>query len=65
LVIFSFQTNGVKITAEGEMTTSQLKYAVGIFSDRQNLQEACQELRQHDFSLKNVAAISAREGAIK
>jgi predicted PurR-regulated permease PerM len=47
------------------MTTSQLKYAVGILSDRQKFQEACQELRQHNFSLKNVAAISAREGAIK
>ncbi|MGF1589399.1 MAG: hypothetical protein ACFCU7_09165 [Pleurocapsa sp.] len=47
------------------MTSSQLKYGVGILPDRQKLQQACQELRQYNFSFKNVAAISATDGAIK
>jgi hypothetical protein len=47
------------------MTTSQLKYGVGIFPNRQQLTKACQELRQHNFYLKNVAAIPATEGAMK
>jgi hypothetical protein len=47
------------------MTISELKYGVGILPDRQQLTKACQELRQHNFSLQNVAAIPATEGAIK
>jgi hypothetical protein len=47
------------------MTTSEIKYGVGILPDRQQLTQACQELRQHNFSLKNVAAIPATEGAMK
>jgi hypothetical protein len=47
------------------MTTSELKYGVGILSDRQQLTQACQELRQHNFSLKNIAAIPATKGAMK
>lgn len=47
------------------MTSSQLKYGIGIFPDRQQLQMACRELRRHNFSQKNIAAISASEGAIK
>lgn len=47
------------------MTTSEIKYGVGILPDRQQLSQACQELRHHNFSLKNVAAIPATEGAMK
>ncbi|WP_036483181.1 hypothetical protein [Myxosarcina sp. GI1] len=47
------------------MTNSQLKQGVGIFSDRQQLIKACQELRQHEFLPKNVAALPATEGAMK
>jgi Mg/Co/Ni transporter MgtE len=36
-----------------------------LFSDRQQLTQACRALRQHNFSLKNVAAIPATERAIK
>jgi hypothetical protein len=47
------------------MTTSEIKYGVGILRERQQLTQACQELRRHNFSLKNVAAIPATEGAMK
>lgn len=47
------------------MTISEIKYGIGILSDRQQLTQACQELRQHNFSLQNVAAIPATEGAMK
>ncbi len=47
------------------MTSTQLKYGVGILPNRQKLEKACQELRWYNFSFKNVAAISATEGAIK
>ncbi|MEO0014126.1 MAG: hypothetical protein RLZZ535_2515 [Cyanobacteriota bacterium] len=47
------------------MISSEIKYGVGIVPDRQQLRQACQELRRHNFSLKNVAAIPATEGAIK
>ncbi len=47
------------------MTTSEIKYGVGIFPDRQQLTKACQELRRHDFYPKNVAAIPATEKAMK
>ncbi len=47
------------------MTSTQLKYGVGILPDREKLTKACQELRQYNFSFKNVAAISATEGALK
>jgi hypothetical protein len=47
------------------MTISEIKYGIGILPNRQQLTQACQELRRHNFSLKNVAAIPATEGAIK
>lgn len=47
------------------MTSSEIKYGVGILPNRQQLTQACQELRRHNFSLKNVAAIPATEGAMK
>jgi hypothetical protein len=47
------------------MISSKIKYGVGILPDRQQLRQACQELRRHNFSLKNVAAIPATEGAMK
>lgn len=45
--------------------TTQLKYGVGILPNRQQLTEACRELHQQNFSLKNFAAIPATEGAMK
>lgn len=47
------------------MTSFEIKYGVGILPNRQQLTQACQELRRHNFSLKNVAAIPATEGAMK
>ena len=47
------------------MTSTEFKYGVGVLPNRQKLIKACQELRQYNFDFKNIAAISATEGAMK
>ncbi|BAZ44703.1 hypothetical protein NIES4102_17190 [Chondrocystis sp. NIES-4102] len=47
------------------MTSTQLKYGVGFFSDRLKLIEAYQQLCNSNFGVKNTTAVPATEGAIK